>query len=252
MSGVISADDLARVLDIEMNAAGFKDYCPNGLQVANRKPIAKLITGVTASDAFLEAAIAEGADAVLLHHGLFWKGDDGRLTGFRYRRVRRLIEADVALLAYHLPLDAHPTLGNNAQLAQRLGIAMQGVIADAPHVAIGEIPAAQNMAVLAQKIEKVLARVPLVIGDPQRAIKRVAWCTGGGQNFFESAIAAGADAYITGEISEQHVHIARETGVVFIAAGHHATERYGVQALGAWAAQKLGIAHAFIDIDSPV
>ena len=249
---VLNATTLANALDVELAAATFRDYCPNGLQVESTRNIQTLVTGVTASQAFIEQAIAAGADAVLVHHGLMWKGDDGRLTGFRYQRVKSLLASDVALLAYHLPLDAHPTLGNNAQLAKLLGIEVSGISPHEPLVLLGQIPAAQKLAIFGNIVQKKLSRAPQLIGDLDRPIQKLALCTGGGQSFFETAVAHGVDAYITGEISEQHVHIARETGVAFIAAGHHATERYGVQALGEWAAAKFSLKHVFIDVDSPV
>jgi dinuclear metal center YbgI/SA1388 family protein len=249
---LLTAQSLERALDAELNASAFRDYCPNGLQVESTRSIRKLVTGVTASQAFIEQAIAAGADALLVHHGLMWKGDDGRLVGFRYQRVKPLLANDIALLAYHLPLDAHPTLGNNAQLAALLGIRVTGTAPSEPLVLLGEIPAAQNLGFFGQIVEKKLFRAPQLIGDLNKPIRNIALCTGGGQSFFETAIGEGVDAYITGEISEQHVHIARETGVAFIAAGHHATERYGVQALGAWVAKEFSIEHRFIDVESPV
>ena len=249
---VLNATTLASVLDVELAAATFRDYCPNGLQLESSRTIQTLVTGVTASQAFIEQAIAAGADAILVHHGLMWKGDDGRLTGFRYQRVKSLIASNVALLAYHLPLDAHPTLGNNAQLAKLLGIETTGPSPHEPLVLLGQIPAAQKLAFFGNIIQKKLSRAPQLIGDLDKPIQKIALCTGGGQGFFETAVAHGVDAYITGEVSEQHVHIARETGVAFIAAGHHATERYGVQALGAWAAKRFSIEHRFLDVDSPV
>ncbi len=249
---VLNATTLANTLDIELAAATFRDYCPNGLQVQSTRTIQTLITGVTASQAFIERAIAAGADALLVHHGLMWKGDDGRLTGFRYARVKQLITHDIALLAYHLPLDAHATLGNNAQLAKLLNIEVSGVSPHEPLLLLGQIPAAQKLAFFGNIVQKKLSRAPLLIGDLDKPIQKIALCTGGGQDFFETAIAHGVDAYITGEISEQHVHIARETGVAFIAAGHHATERYGVQAVGEWAAARFSLKHRFIDVDSPV
>jgi dinuclear metal center YbgI/SA1388 family protein len=248
----LTALSLEGALNTELNASAFRDYCPNGLQVQSTRTIRKIVTGVTASQSFIEQAIAAGADALLVHHGLMWKGDDGRLVGFRYQRVKPLLAHDIALLAYHLPLDAHPTLGNNAQLAALLGLQVTGTAPSEPLVLLGEIPAAQNLAFFGQILEKKLSRAPQLIGELNKPIQKIALCTGGGQGFFETAIAQGVDAYITGEISEQHVHIARETGVAFIAAGHHATERYGVQALGAWIAKQFSIEHQFIDVESPV
>ncbi len=249
---MLTAQALEAALNTELNASAFRDYCPNGLQVESQRTIRKIVSGVTASQEFIEQAVAAGADALLVHHGLMWKGDDGRLVGFRYQRVKRLITHDIALLAYHLPLDAHPTLGNNAQLAALLGIHVTGTSPSEPLVLLGQIPAAQKLDFFGKVVEKKLSRAPQLIGDLDKPIQKIALCTGGGQSFFETAVGQGIDAYITGEISEQHVHIARETGVAFIAAGHHATERYGVQAVGAWLAKQFAIEHQFIDVDSPV
>ena len=229
----------------------FKDYGPNGLQVEGRAEIRHLVSGVTASLALIDAAIEQRADALLVHHGLFWRGMDGRLTGWMKERVKRLLAHDVNLLAYHLPLDAHAELGNNAQLGLRLGWRADqrfgeqelGFAAPADYADAGQ---------LAVQLQQVLGRsVTLAAPAQARAIRRIAWCSGGAQGFFEAAIAAGADAFVTGEISEPQAHLARETGVAFLAAGHHATERYGAPALGAHLAAELGLTHQFIDIDNP-
>jgi len=230
----------------------FRDYCPNGLQVEGREKVNCIVSGVTASSALIEAAVAESADALLVHHGYFWRGEDGRITGMRRRRIGNLLRHDLNLFAYHLPLDVHPEVGNNAQLALRLELAPSGRFGDQDIGMQGTLKHDLALAGFVQLIERATARVPLVIGDPQRRVRRVAWCTGGAQGLFEQAIALGVDAYISGEISEQTVHAARESGVAYIAAGHHATERYGVQALGEHLAQRFGLRHRFIDIDNPV
>jgi dinuclear metal center YbgI/SA1388 family protein len=240
---------LNQILDI----THFRDYCPNGLQVEGRSEVRRLISGVTASFEFLQAAVEAGADAVIVHHGYFWRGEDPCIVGIKHRRISHLLAHDIGLLAYHLPLDAHPELGNNAQLGHRLGffetgrfgeqeIAMQGTL-------LPEMPRLKD---LCMKIERVLSRKPLVIGDDESLIHRVAWCTGAAQDYFEEAVRLGVDAFITGEISERMVHAARESGVAFISAGHHATERYGIQALGEHISSKFGLVHRFIDMDSPV
>jgi dinuclear metal center YbgI/SA1388 family protein len=248
----ISANVLAAQVDAHLNAAAFKDYCPNGLQVENRQSISRVVTGVTANLDLIDAAIALGAQAIIVHHGLFWKGEDGRLVGFRVERVRKLLSADIALLAYHLPLDVHAALGNNAQLAQRCGWHVEGALPSEPLVMRGFVPTAQPLHQFSAHIERVLGRKTLVVGPRDRLVHRIAWCTGAAQSFFEHAIGAGADAFVTGEISEQHVHLARETGVAFVAAGHHATERFGVQALGQWIHSTFSLQHTFVDVDSPV
>jgi dinuclear metal center YbgI/SA1388 family protein len=229
----------------------FRDYCPNGLQVEGRAEVAFVVSGVTASVALIEAAVAAGADALLVHHGYFWRGEDGRITGMRRRRIGLLLEHGLNLFAYHLPLDAHPEVGNNVQLGRRLGLAPAGRFGDQDLGMHGTPAAATTLAGFAAAVERETARKPLVIGDPARPLRRVAWCTGGAQGMFEQAIALGVDAYVSGEISEQTVHAARESGVAYVAAGHHATERYGVQALGEHLAQRFGLQHRFIDIDNP-
>ena len=228
----------------------FRDYGPNGLQVEGRREVRHLVSGVTASLAFIDAAIADGADALLVHHGLFWRGHDGRLTGWLRQRVARLLAADVSLLAYHLPLDAHPELGNNAQLGRRLGLAADQRCGEQDLVFVGPSPWT-DLATLSAAVAAVLDRAPLVLPGDGRPLRRVAWCTGGAQGFFEAALQAGADAFLTGEISEPQAHLARETGVAFLACGHHATERYGAPAVAAQLADELGLTHRFIDIDNP-
>jgi len=230
----------------------FRDYCPNGLQVEGRADVGCIVTGVTASAALIEAAVAEGADALLVHHGYFWRGEDGRITGMRRRRIAALLAHDLNLFAYHLPLDVHPEVGNNAQLALHFGLIPAGRFGEQDIGVHGRLQHETTLAGLGGQIERETARRPLLIGDPARPLRRVAWCTGGAQGLFEQAIALGVDAYISGEISEQTVHAARESGVAYIAAGHHATERYGVQALGEHLAQRFGLRHRFIDIDNPV
>jgi dinuclear metal center YbgI/SA1388 family protein len=244
-------DELARHLDQLLDASRVKDYCPNGLQVEGRPEIAALVTGVTASVALIEAAAAAGADALFVHHGYFWRGEDPRLVGARKRRIELLLAAGINLFAYHLPLDLHPELGNNAQLAARLGLVQEGRTGEQELVSFGTT-AAGVLASFGAHIAARLGREPLVVGDPGRPVRRVAWCTGAAQGFFETAIGLGVDVYLTGEISEQHVHLARESGVAFLAAGHHATERFGVQALGEHLARTFGLAHEFIDVDNPV
>jgi dinuclear metal center YbgI/SA1388 family protein len=227
----------------------FTDYGPNGLQVEGRREVRHVASGVTASLAFIEAAIAAGADTLLVHHGLFWRGQDGRLTGWLAQRVRRLMSADVNLFAYHLPLDAHAELGNNAQLARRLGLQADARFGEQ---ALGFIGAADTtLAALAALAGQQLGRAAVVVPGDGRPLRRVAWCTGGAQGYFEPAIAAGADAFLTGEISEPQAHLARETGVAFLACGHHATERFGAPALAAHVAALFGLQHSVIEVDNP-
>lgn len=248
----VSRQQLQQAFDALLQPERFKDYGPNGLQVEGKPDIACLVSGVTASRALIEAAIARRADAIFVHHGLFWRGQDGRVTGWMKQRLAALLRHDINLYAYHLPLDAHPTLGNNAQLGAHLGLVTEGTFGDKALGVIGRpVDGACTLEAFAARVGTRLGRTPVVAPGDGRTVQRVAWCTGGAQGWFDSAIAAGADVYLTGEISEPQAHIARETGVAFMACGHHATERYGVQALGAHLAAQFGLAHQFIDIDNP-
>lgn len=243
---------LENYTDLLLEAARFRDYCPNGVQVEGRAGVFKLVSGVTASLDLLKAAMAAGADAILVHHGYFWKNEDARIAGVKRARLELLLRHNVSLLAYHLPLDAHPELGNNAQLGQKLGFETEGRFGEQDTACHGVLAESMPLSALGEQVSAVLGRRPLLIGDQNGGLRRIAWCSGAAQGYFEEAIRLGVDAFLTGEISEQCVHLARETGVAFIAAGHHATERYGVQALGAHLAEKFGIGHQFIDIDNPV
>jgi dinuclear metal center YbgI/SA1388 family protein len=245
---------LLAAFNAEMQPERFKDYGPNGLQVEGRATIGKLVSGVTASRALIDAAINAGADAIFVHHGLFWRGQNGTVTGWMKERLKRLLAHDINLFAYHLPLDAHPALGNNAQFGQRLGLKAEGRFGDQDLGFLGQRADGEVFAdadVLAWQLEHALNRPIVQVGKAPAAIEKVAWCTGGAQGYFEAAIAAGAQAYITGEISEPQAHLARECGVAYYACGHHATERYGAPAMAAHVAAQLGIAHQFIEIDNP-
>ena len=248
-----SRNQLLTLCNDLLQPAKFKDYCPNGLQVEGRAEVQKIVSGVTASRAFIEAGIDAGADTLLVHHGLFWRSHDGAVTGWLKQRLALLLAHDINLLAYHLPLDAHPALGNNAQLGLLMGWETLSRFGEQDLACLGT-PAAgcETLDTLVHNLHTTLGRAPVaVLPDPKRPLKRIAWCTGGAQSWFEAAIAAGADAFITGEISEPQAHLAQETGVAFLACGHHATERYGAPALAAHVALQLGLAHAFIDIDNP-
>jgi len=229
---------------------GFKDYGPNGLQIEGRREVRHVASGVTASLAFIDAALAAGADTLLVHHGLFWRGQDGRLTGWLKERVKRLLAHDINLFAYHLPLDAQPEFGNNAQFGQRLQLRADARFGEQNLGFIGDSPQ-PTLARLAECVTHVLERAVTVLPGDGRPLRRVAWCTGGAQGYFESAIAVGADVFLTGEVSEPQAHLARETGVAFIACGHHASERYGAPAVGAQLAARFGIEHRFIEIENP-
>lgn len=258
----VSRDELSVYLDDHLQVACIKDYCPNGLQVQGKPIIKTLISGVTASIALIEEAIALKADAIMVHHGWFWKNDDARVIGQLHSRLKLLMDHEINLFAFHLPLDVHPVLGNNAQLAKVMGwrplkgperaflsssSVMDGLIWE------GRPEASQKtLGQLARSISGRLGRDPLVIGDLNKPIKRIAWCTGGAQGYINQAIAMKVDAYISGEVSEQTFHAAQESGVAYIAAGHHATERYGIGALGEFVAQKYKLNHQFVDIPNPV
>ncbi len=249
MGAMADRDQVETCLLALLQPQAFKDYGPNGLQVEGTREVRRVASGVTSSLAFIDAAIDAGADTLLVHHGLFWRGQDGRLTGWLATRVRRLMAANVNLFAYHLPLDAHAELGNNAQLGRRLGL-----VADARfgEQALGFIgPATSDLPALVAMARAQLDREPLLVPGDGRPLRRVAWCTGGAQGYFEDAIAAGADAFLTGEISEPQAHLARETGVAFIACGHHATERFGAPAVAAFVAAQCGIEHQFIEVENP-
>lgn len=242
--------ELLTALDALLEPERFKDYCPNGLQVEGRAQVRKMVSGVTASLALIEAAIAAEADTLLVHHGLFWRGQDGRVVGWMRQRLALMLAHNINLFAYHLPLDAHPEFGNNAQLGQRLGLQPTQTFGDQELGWLGNAAFASSQA-LAEHVQTVVGRSIILVPAKKAPIQRVAWCTGGAQSYFEAAINAGADAFITGEISEPQAHLARETGVAYLACGHHATERYGAPAVGGYVAAQFGIEHLFIDIDNP-
>ncbi|MDO9316515.1 MAG: Nif3-like dinuclear metal center hexameric protein [Burkholderiaceae bacterium] len=234
-----------------LQTASFKDYGPNGLQVEGRGEVLRIVSGVTASRALIDAAIDAEADAVLVHHGLFWRGHDGRVTGWLKQRLQRLLAHDINLYAYHLPLDAHAEFGNNAQFGARLGVTADARFGEQSLGFIGTPAEPTSVAELAARAQRLSGRAATCIEGDGRPLTRLAWCTGGAQSYFESAIAAGADVFITGELSEPQAHLARETGVAFIACGHHASERYGAPALGEHLATQFGIEHRYIEIDNP-
>jgi len=257
--------EFERWLAAELGVARFRDYCPNGLQVAGTERIQHIVTGVTASLALLEQAVARGADAVLVHHGWFWKNDDPRIVGMLRKRLQLVLQHNLNLFAYHLPLDAHPRWGNNAQLARVLGLEPDmapGKGGNEPSAPLtldadgliwsGTAPGLATVGEFIHRVEQRLGRAPLWVGEADAPLGKVVWCTGGAQGYMHQAIDAGASLYLTGEASEYNTHLARETGVAFVAAGHHATERYGVQAVGRAVAERFGVAVEFVEIDNPV
>ena len=253
---MVGLGELVAYTDRLLSVDSFNDYCPNGLQVEGQPEVRTLIGGVTACQALLDAAIEHQADAVLVHHGYFWKGENPRIIGMKQRRLGSLLRHEISLIAYHLPLDAHLELGNNAQLARVLDLNIIGTIGGNPRtpglIMLGETANPMSGPVFATHLNDRLHRKPLHIAGHDALLKRLAWCTGGAQSFIEQALEAGADAFLTGEASEQTVHFARENHLHFFAAGHHATERYGIQALGAHLANHFDLNFTFIEIDNPV
>lgn len=244
--------ELETYLNQYLDVARFRDYCPNGLQVEGRAEVGSIVTGVTASLALLRVAVERNADAVIVHHGYFWRGEDPRVIGTRRERLASLLKNELNLFAFHLPLDAHPEVGNNAQLARVLELPFAGTFGEHDLGAYGVYSDPPTVGDLVARIAERLDRAPQIIGDLTKSVRRVAWCTGAAQNFLEEAARIGADAYISGEISEPTVHLARESGVAYIAAGHHATERYGIKALGDHLAVRFGVSHEFVEIANPV
>jgi len=250
---MVDRGELVEYCDALLEARRFRDYCPNGLQVEGRARIGRLVSGVTASLALVEAAVERGADALLVHHGYFWRNEPAPLTGHKRSRLARLLAQEINLIAYHLPLDAHPELGNNAQLARLLGIAgAEPLGGEGELVWRGELAAPMAAADFAAHIAARLGREPLHVDGGGHPVRRVAWCTGGAQGRIDAALRCGADAYLSGEISESTVHVARECGLHFYACGHHASERYGARALGEHLAARFALHHEFVDIDNPV
>ncbi|MEE9493495.1 MAG: Nif3-like dinuclear metal center hexameric protein [Gammaproteobacteria bacterium] len=246
-----SLTEIVSWCDQTLEKSLFSDYCPNGLQVEGCPEVSRIIAGVTACQALLDEAVAREADLVLVHHGYFWKGESSALTGMRRQRIKTLLSHDISLLAYHLPLDAHPQLGNNAMLADRLGIAVQSHFGKQDLACAGELETALSPEEMRQRISQAVNREVLHVGHGPEQIKTLGWCTGAAQSYLESASELGLDAFISGEISENTVHIAREQGIHYFAAGHHATERFGVQALGARLADRFQLSYEFVDIDNP-
>ena len=234
----------------------FRDYCPNGLQVEGKSSIKKIVSGVTASQDFIEQAVAQDADAVLVHHGYFWKNEDASIVGLKKNRIARLLQHNISLLAYHLPLDAHADYGNNVQLARVLELTISGCVQQGPAQGLlwyGELPQTMSAEQLAARIQSGLQRQPLHLpSTSKQPVKTLAWCTGGAQGYMQQAAELGVDAYLSGEVSEQTFHLAKELDIHYFGAGHHATERYGVQALGQHLQQQFDIDVIFVDVPNPI
>ncbi len=252
---MVRLNELLNYCDTLLNVVDYQDYCPNGLQVEGRDEVRKIVSGVTASQALIDAAVEAGADLLLVHHGFFWKGEKPSIVGMKQRRIKALLENDISLVAYHLPLDGHAEFGNNAQLARLLGVTVEGRFGPGPQGGIammGELGKALSAETLSNQIADKLQREPLLIKGGEKPVKRLGWCSGGAQGYLEQAAALGLDAYISGEVSEPTVHAARELGIHYFAAGHHATERYGVKALAEHLSECFSLENDFVDIDNPV
>lgn len=235
-----------------LQPARFNDYCPNGLQVEGRSEVNKIVTGVTASQALIDEAVNRNADAILVHHGYFWRGEMSEIVGIKKRRIQTLLQHDINLFAYHLPLDAHPEFGNNVMLGKQLNLTVDKWLDSKQMVAMATLPVPIELTELCAIIQMQLNRTPQLISGSKTSIQTIAWCTGAAQQYIDIAISADADVFISGEISEQTVHAVRESNTSYIAAGHHATERYGIQALGEHLSRQLGLMHEFVEIDNPV
>lgn len=235
-----------------LQVSKFQDYCPNGLQVEGRPHVQRILSGVTASQALIDAAIEMNADAILVHHGYFWRGEAAEITGMKKQRLKNLLNHDISLLAYHLPLDAHPVVGNNVQLGQQMGWTVNRYLDERNMLPVTKLAQATTLQAVSEHLAQCLQRQPLVLGDLSRPVRTVAWCTGAAQQYIQQAIDAGVDLFISGEVSEQTYHAVAESNTAYMAAGHHATERYGVQALGQWLAEKHGISHQYFEIKNPI
>ncbi len=249
----IDRNTIIQFLADELKVPMVRDYCPNGLQVEGVSRISTVVSGVTASQALIDRAVELKADTLLVHHGYFWRGENAAITGLKRNRIRQLLAHDINLLVYHLPLDLHPEIGNNAQLGKMLGLTPENHFGENGLGWLGRLanPEIATAGLFADHVEKVLGRKPLLVGDPFLPLDRIGWCSGAAQDMIADAVNAGASLYLSGEISEQTVHEARENGIVYLACGHHATERYGIQALGNLLAAKYGLRHTFVDIDNP-
>lgn len=252
---MVSLTELVQYCDSLLDVASYQDYCPNGLQVEGSAEVGRIVCGVTASQALIDEAVALEADLLLVHHGYFWKGEAAPITGIKQRRIKTLLENNISLLAYHLPLDGHPLLGNNAQLAQRWQLEVEGRFGQGPQGGLAmyaSLPEPVALDALARRIAAPLQREPLVIDGGRGPVQRIGWCSGAAQGLIETAAALGLDAFVSGEISEPTVHAARELGIHYLAAGHHATERYGAKALGRHLSECFSLENHFVDIPNPV
>ena len=248
---MVDRSELLAWCEGQLQPGQFKDYAPNGLQVEGRTQVQTVVCAVSASQAAIEAAVAHQADMLLVHHCLFWKSEPVQIVGWKKQRISLLLQHEINLVGYHLPLDAHPQWGNNAQLARVMDWQIEAQTGEQSLLMLGRLAATQRLTDFSAALAQRLGRTPVVVGEPMQSISRLAWCTGGAQGYFQAAIDLGVDAFVTGEISESQYHLARETGVAFVSAGHHATERYGVQALGQALARQFGVNIFFADEANP-
>nr|CAA6808237.1 MAG: FIG137478: Hypothetical protein YbgI [uncultured Thiotrichaceae bacterium] len=251
---MVNLSELESYVNNLLSISKFRDYAPNGLQVEGKTEVRTIVTGVTASQRLLDAAVEAGADALIVHHGYFWKNESPVIRGMKKQRIMTLLKHDISMFGYHLPLDAHPELGNNACLGALLGITNEGVMDEGALQGVGNVGILDeglSLEAFGERVDKALQRKPLLVSGGDHSIRRIAWCTGGAQSYIDKASELGVDAYLSGEISENTAHSARENGIHYIAAGHHATERYGAQALGQHLSEQFGLVHINIDIDNP-
>ena len=247
--------DIIQWCDQTLKSSEFKDYAPNGLQIEGKTEVRKILAAVTASQDAIDAAIRENADLLLVHHGYFWKGEAYPITGMRGKRIKSLIQHDISLLAYHLPLDSHPSLGNNAAIADLLKLERIEALDPSERHPIGNIgylnqpmPVEEFKKFVSEKLKFDVTHLPA----DKNMIEKVGFCTGGAQDFIVKAAEQGCDAYISGEVSERTFYEAKELGIHYFACGHHATERYGVQRLGQAISEQFDIEYVYFELNNPI
>lgn len=241
---------LEKIINEYLKINQYKDCVPNGLQVEGVSIVKKIITGVTASQDLIDQSIKLKTDAIIVHHGFFWKNEPVQILNMKKKRIKKLLCNNINLYSYHLPLDAHPIVGNNAQLGNLINIKKISYIC--PILPIGQLDKSIKPKKFRKKLQKKFKKKPFYIENKEKKIKKIAWCTGSGQNLLEKAAQAGADAFVTGEVSEKIFHIAKEMNINFYSLGHHTTEIYGIQALGEWLKKKYGFLVNFINIFNPI
>lgn len=252
---MITQKELSLYLDQLLSCALYKDYAPNGLQVEGKNKIKRICTAVTASADVISEAVRWDADALLVHHGYFWRGEEPVIVGIKRQRINNLLRHDINLFAYHLPLDCHPEFGNNACLAKLFAaesVQMHQANGVDNLLWSGRLVEAMTHNEFVEFLTRKLGRLPLSIVGANKKISRIAWCSGGAQDFIEEANCLGVDAYLSGEVSERTFYQAKELGINYYSCGHHATERYGIEAMGKYLASYFTLEHLFIDSDNPI